>query len=210
MTAREAMLALGAGTRPKDRLLGSCRLEWAGAEAFGEEAILEAFRESPFEPGEDATLVETRTAAALIGRDKAMFADLYDGRIGRLWRLGPGDAPEPEPALAVAFDPDLRQDRGGVQVWAGDHPDLAASAVDAVMVAGEALLAHFLPYHRARALCIRAFSAGGSTAALFAVHRLGGGQVREAGFGYAAALIGKGDPVTLRDQSPSRPWTTRL
>ena len=213
MSARDALIALAAGRRPVDaggdRLLGACRLHWADVELFGEEAVLELFRAAPLDLG-GAMAVATPTGAALIGADAALVADLYDGRIGRLWRLGAGEPPEAEPFVAVAFDPDLRQQRGHVHFRAEDHPALPAGARDAVLAAGHALID--LPgAHRARAFAIRAFADAERAVALFAVHRLSGGAVRQAGFGHAAALIDPaGGRQLVRDQQREREWTPRL
>ncbi len=209
MSVAAHLRALAEGRRPADDgLLGACRLEWRGAEAYGEEAILELFRAAPFAP-EGAKLVETACSAAWIGADAALVADVYDGRIGRLWRIGMGDAPEPEPAVSVAFDPDLRQQRGDVLLRAEDHPELARDQVERLIEAGRALTAAHdgPPLHRARAWAVRAFTAGDDTAALFAVHRLTGGPTRGGGFGYAAVLLG--GPV-IAEREPDRPWTPRL
>lgn len=209
MSIADHLAALAAGRRPADDgMLGNCRLEWRGGEAYGEEAILEAFRLAPFD-GTGSVLIETPASAAWIGYEGALVADVYDGRIGRLWRIGDGEAPEPEPAVSVAFDPDLRQSRGDVLIEATDHPDLAADALPEVIAAGHALLASDAPppLHRARAFCVRAFTAASETAALFAVHRLTGGAVRGGGFGYAAVMIGG---ASVADHAPDRPWTPRL
>ena len=167
MSARDAMVALAAGDREAvrraDRLLGSCRLMWAGAEAFGEEAVLELFRASPLDLA-DATLVETGRSAALVGDDAALVADLYEGRIGRLWRIGSGEPPEAEPFVAVAFDPDLRQERGHVHFRAEDHPDLPGDGREALLAAGRTLI-DVPGAHRARAFAARAFGEGGRAAA---------------------------------------------
>ena len=209
MNAADVMRALARGERPGDRLLGACRLEWAGAEAFGEEAILELFAAAPLDLA-GAQAVETATGCALIADDVALVADLYGGRIGRLWRIGAGEPPGVEPIVAVAFDPDLRQERGGIYLRVEDHPDLAADALPRVTAAGEALIdRRNLVAHRARAFAVRVFSAGERTAALFAVHHLSTGAVRQAGFAYAAALIA-GDMRLVRDQRPLRDWTPRL
>ncbi len=213
MSVSAHFAALAAGRRPAaDGLLGTCRLEWAGGEAYGEEAILELFRASPFAPGDEATLVESATAAAWIGRDRALVADLYGGRIGRLWRLGNGVPPATEPNVAVAFDPDLAQARGDVLFRRADHPALDSDRTEAVIATGHALVTASAPQplHRARVFVIRAFSGAGGTAALYAVHRLTGGAVRGGGFGHAAALLGDGTEMLVADHAPAQPWTPRL
>ncbi len=155
--------------------------------------------------------VTTDTGCALIGDEAALVADLYDGRLGRVWRLGPGEPPAAEPFVAVAFDPDLRQERGHVYLDTADHPELAPDAVAGVAAAGQAMIdRRGAALHRARAFTVRAFSAGERTAALFAVHQLGGGAVRQADFGYAAALIDAGETRLVRDHRPVREWTPRL
>ncbi|WP_375396669.1 hypothetical protein [uncultured Sphingomonas sp.] len=210
MSVADHLAALTAGRRPADDgLLGNCRLEWRGGEAYGEEAILELFRSAPFDAGPDAVLVETAASAALVGADGALVADVYDGRIGRLWRIGPGGAPETEPAVSVAFDPDLRQVRGGVLIGPGDHPELDAGKVAGVVAAAEALVAAGgpQPLHRARAFAMRAFTGTAGTAALLAVHRLTGGPMRGGGFAYAAIVI---DGPSVADPAPEGPWAPRL
>lgn len=200
--------ALATGGRPSHfGLLGNCRLEWCSGEAYGEEAILELFRLSPFDPGQDAVLIQTDASAAWIGCDGALVADLYDGRIGRLWRVGDGSSPEPEPEVSVAFDPDLRQQRGDILMRADDHPEL--TDVIGVVAAGKKLLtaASSQPLHRARAFAVRAFTGEKGTAALFAVHRLTGGATRSGGFAFAAAIVGG---LFVADHAPKRPWTPRL
>lgn len=212
MTLLPHLTALARGERPADdRLLGNCRMEWGGGEAYGEEAILESFRASPFAPGAHATLVETPMAAAWIGETSALIADLYDGRIGRLWRLGEGAAPEPEPAVAVAFDPDLQQARGELLWRAEDHPELARDMAAEVATAAAALARDTrTPMHRARVFVLRAFSAGATSAVLFAVHRLTGGAVRTSGFGHAVALIETGGHRLVIDPPRATRWTPRL
>ena len=93
MSVRASLAAVARGVRPDDdSLLASCRFDWGGDETIGEEAILEAMALSPLAGLAEARLVESATGAALIGADDAVFVDLYDGRIGRLWRVG---APSP-------------------------------------------------------------------------------------------------------------------
>lgn len=213
MSFTETLAALCVGRRPaNDGLLGNARLEWAGGEAYGEEAILESFRANPLDPGQGKVLQGT-AAAAWIGHDAALFADLYDGRIGRLWRLGPGSPPPGEPAVAVAFDADLQQARGGMAFRAADHPDLDAAAQEAVVAAGNALLGgeHVPPLYRIRAFVARAFSAGDDAVGLYALHRLTAETPRRAGFGYAVAQIGAGAaPLLVVDRWSPADWTPRL
>lgn len=213
MSVAETFAALCSGYRPaNDGLLGNARLEWGGGEAYGEEAVLESFRANPIDPGQ-GKVVQGTAAAAWIGQDTILFADLYDGRIGRLWRLGPGSPPPTEPAIAVAFDTDLRQERCTIAFSEADHPDLDAALQGAVVAAGTMLLAsdHVPPLHRIRAYVIRAFSAGGDAFALYAVHRLTAETPRRAGFGYAMAHIGAGtNPLLVVDRWSPGEWTPRL
>lgn len=193
-------------------LLGNCKLEWAGTEICGEEAIAEAFQAAPIAVDEDALFVESPHNAAWFANGSALFADLYDGRIGRLWRLGAGETPTREPAVSVAFDPDLRQQRGAVLARAADHPLLDRAHLAPIEAAAAELLAPPVGHsqHRARAFLVRAFSGGDHAAALFAVHRLSGGAVRSSSFAFAAVAITKGAPCITLDQQPPTVWKTRL
>lgn len=193
-------------------LIGNCKCEWNGAEIYGEEAIGEAFRAAPMTAYEDALLLESEQHAAWFSGDSLLFADLYDGRIGRLWRLGPGETPALEPAVSVAFDPDLRQPRGGVYARAEDHPLLAPAHFPAIEAAATGLIAApaGARQHRARAFLVRAFSNGERAAALFAVYRLTGGEVRSSGFGFEAVALVEGSPRIVKHKPVSAPWTPRL
>lgn len=209
MNARDALAAIAGGTRHAG-LLGNCRCEWGGGEAYGEEAILELFREHPVDIA-DGEMIQDATALACFKRDTALFADLHEGRIGRLWRIGPGGGAPIEPAVAVASDPDLRQARGDVLFRAADHPGLASDAATAVIAGGNALIGRIDhgPLHRARAFVLRALGTADRAAALYSVQRLGGGAVRTSGFGYAAALVGAHEMVAIDPPTP-REWTPRL
>ena len=207
---RAALEHIASG-RYDEALLGNCRLEWAGSEAYGVEAIGELFRGAPLSLN-DGRWIEASTSVAWVGTDTALIADLYDSRIGRLWRIGAGSVPDPEPAVAVAFDPDLRQERGNVLFRIEDHPELDACAASAIETAGAALLERSLAetIHRSRAFVVRAFGGEGGGIALFALHRLGGGAVRTAGFGHAVARIdGEGCHLVIDPMNPA-PWVPRL
>jgi len=193
-------------------LLGNCKLEWAGTEIYGEEAIAEAFRAAPLSGDENTLFIESAHNAAWFANGSALFADLYDGRIGRLWRLGAGEPPAREPAVSVAFDPDLRQQRGAVLARAADHPLLDLAHLAPLEAAAAKLIAAPVgdSQHRARAFLFRAFSSGEQAAALFAVHRLSGGEVRSSSFAFAAVAITKDTPRITLDQQAPTDWTTRL
>lgn len=213
MSFTETLAALCVGRRPaNDGLLGNARLEWGGGEAYGEEAILESFRVNPIDPAQ-GTVIQGAIAAAWIGHDAALFVDVYDDRIGRLWRLGAGSPPPVEPAVTVAFDTDLRQARGTIAFRDADHPELGGWAHDAVVAAGRELLHgnHVPPLHRIRGYVVRAFSAGDDAVALYALHRLTAEQPRRAGFGYAMAKLAAGaEPLLVVDPWTPPEWTPRL
>ncbi len=186
MSAFGAIAEVAIGRVPV-QLLHACRLEVGGFDAFGVEAISDAFRCDPVTL-DYATVVENAESFAAIVDDQAVFADLYDGNIGRLWRAGRTAPHAPEPFVAVPFDPDLTQARGDVQFSATDHPLLASDAAARVRVAGLEILAHDPSAWRSRVFCVRTFGSASRGAALFALYRMSGGQVRTSGFGYAVAI----------------------
>ena len=186
MSALEAITAVTRGEVPL-QLLGACRLEVGGFDAFGVEAIADAFRRDPIELA-DAIIVEDAAQFVVIVDDQAVFADIYDGNIGRLWRAGRAPPHSPEPFVAVPFDPDLRQARGDIEFAASDHPGLSESAALRVRETGLEILTRDPAAWRSRAFCIRAFGSGARGAALFALYRMSGDRVRASGFGYAVAI----------------------
>ena len=185
MSVLDTITAIGAG-RPTERLLGNCRLAVGGYDAFGLEAIGNAFRCDPLAVDPGATTADERHFA-LVAEGQGLFADLYDGNVGRLWRVGRPAPHPPEPFVAVAFDPDLRQKRGDVAFEARDHSGLADDAHGRVREAGLALLDRDPTAWRSRAFCIRAFGTRVEGAALFAVYRMSGGVARTNAFGFAIA-----------------------
>lgn len=186
MSITAAISAIATGGMPA-QLLHSCRLEVGGFDAFGVEAIGDAFRCDPVVL-DGAAVVEDAMHFATVAGDQALFADLYDGNVGRLWRAGRPAPHTPEPFVAVPFDPDLMQARGDVQFAASDHPKLLPEAGARVRESGLAILAQDPSAWRSRAFCIRAFGEAARGAALFAVYRMSGERVRTSGFGYAVAI----------------------
>ena len=197
----EAMIAVARGQVPA-QLLHACRLEVGGFDAFGVEAISDAFRQDPVEMADAMIARNDQHFAALVG-DQALFADLYDGNIGRLWRAGRPAPHAPEPFVLVPFDPDLRQARGDIEFAASDHPGLDPAAEARVRDSGLAILAHDPAAWRSRAFCLRAFGTAAAGAALFAVYRMTAGRARQSGFGHAVASWGDGGIEYAVDAIPA-------
>lgn len=214
MSALDHLRALARGDPPEDDgLLGNARCAWGRREVIDEEGILAAFCARPLAT-EDALAVETGQSAALIGAEDALVADLYAGRIGRLWRVGRGVDCPPEPALAVAFDADMRQQRSAVYWRAEDHPELDSAAAERILSAARA---HVDEVRRAgslrvRAFMQRAFGDPDASAALLAVYSLSNAASRSAGFSYAIVGIAAGDETVrlVSEQSQPRSWAPRF
>ena len=214
MSALDHLRAVGGGAVPADDgLLGNARCAWGRGELIGQEGILAGFCAKPFACNVEALAIETPQGAALIGDNDAIIADIYNGRLGRLWRVGPDIAAPVEQAVDVAFDADLRHERGGVCFRAEDHPELPSHLVDKVVKATEAHVdsVRRAGSLRARAFVVRAFAAGESIAVLLSVYALGNEASRSASFSYAMIGIGdQGEPRIVCDRPAPREWTPRL
>jgi hypothetical protein len=205
MSALTALLTLAAGQRPAGALLPPVRLHAGGAELFGEEAVVHAFRRAPIAFSDAADILEADGHVVICEGENALFASTYGELIARIWRIGPGEPGAVEPSLGVPFDTDLRQSRVDVGFRAEDRPALSADAASVVATIG-ADLAHGWTEgqgegaYRTRPFLIRAFSNGADGAALFAIYRLGPDAVRTSGFAYAAARfrIENGQLVSCR------------
>lgn len=215
MSGLDHLRALARGVRPDhDGLLGNARCSWGRSELVSEEAILAAFAAQPFELTGDGLAVETAVGAALVGQDRALVADLYDGRIGRLWSVGGAISEPDEPAIDVAFDADMRQERGDVSFRAEDHPSLDPAAAGPLLAAARTLVERTRADGRlrVRAFVIRAFGDAQTSAALLSVFSLGNERNRSASFSFA--VIGAGaenDAIRAVSESPPpREWTPRF
>jgi len=207
--------ALAQGNRPEDDgLLGNTRCAWGRGELLSEESILAGFAAEPFDIEGDLLSVETPLGAALIGESSALVADLYAGRIGRMWRVGAGMKHPAEPAIDVAFDPDLRQERGDLSFRAEDHPSLDPTAAERLLAAGRGLIEQMRSNGklRVRGFVVRAFGGPEASAALLSLFTLGNETRRSASFSYAVIGIGSDadDVRTVCDQPQPREWTPRL
>lgn len=189
MTGLEALRALVRGAPAATGILGDCRLESSGVDAFGIEAVSDNFRRAPMADAQTAMTVEATGTLAIFGVGEAVFADLFGNRIGRLWRVGQADPGTPEPAVAVAFDTDLRQARADVFIDAADHPALNRGGADRATALGRGLVGDMAPEFRAfraRAFTVRAFGNGDAGCALFAIHALSPNPVRTPYLAFAA------------------------
>lgn len=179
MSALDTIRALSRGDASgAGGLLPACRAQAFGAEAFGPAAIAELFGRNPCPISATPAVVAGATALSLCdadaeGREQGWMADLHDGRIARLWRVGEGEGDaQAEPALAFAFDAFLSQDREPVALRPEDHPELPPDAAAALLtVAGQAALGPDAdsPAAQGRAFVVRALSVGDRGSALVCV-----------------------------------------
>jgi len=214
MSARAAIIALTRGERPQSGLLHNCRFEGFGAEAYGPEAIVEHFRRAGFLLADGAAVLESPRHIAIIDADRALFADIAEGGIQRIWALGDRALITPEARLSVAFDPDLAQAGGDLFFAESDHPDLDPSGASRLADIGGAMARNDAGA-RTRCFALRGFGDDTAGAALFALYRLDGSPARAAGFA-AALACWQGDAVRIVEDaagweaaSQAR-WTPRI
>lgn len=215
MSGVSHLRSLAQGQLPaNDGLLGNTRCAWGGVDLLSQEAIVAAFAAQPFDLEGEVHTVETAQGAALIGAEEALYADLYDGRIGRLWRIGSVPALAPEPAIDVAFDADMRQERGDLSFCAEDHPCLDTDATERLTATARGLLdgLRHEGHLRVRVFVVRAAGNSTASAALIALFTLSNQTSRAASFGYAALGLGTGEDSVrwITDPVRTKPWTPRL
>lgn len=215
MTGLDSLRAIARGHRPDDDgLLGSARFAWGRRELLSEEAILASFAAHPFNLEPEILSLETPTGAALVGENRALVADLYGGKIGRLWRIGEEVNHPSEQALDVAFDTDLRQERGSVNFRAEDHTDLDPAAAEQLLSAASDLVEKLRlgGKLRVRAFFVRAFGTPQASAALISLFTLDNETSRSASFTYAVVGRGPNAQELSAVYNPAQPrgWTPRL
>ena len=140
----------------------------------------------------------------------ALVGDLYDERLGQLWRIGSGRPPTREPVLAVPFDTDLTQGGRDVLWRPDDHLWLAPEHADAIETLAGRIAAPSAKDHRVRAFVLRAFSADGCFAMLASVFRLSSEPVRTASFCMVAALVLTAGELLVADDLSRIEWVPRL
>lgn len=214
MTGLDNLRSLACGNRPMgEGLLGNTRFAWGQEALLGEESILASFTASPFSLDEDMLCVETPLGAALVGADHALVADLYSSRIGRIWRVGGEIACDPGQAVDVAFDTDMRQERGDLNFRPEDHPCLAPEVGEKLLAASRQFidLVRRSGKLRVRGFIVRAFGDERGSVALLSMFTLGNESRRSASFDYAVIGIqADGEVRTICAHSEPKDWTPRL
>jgi hypothetical protein len=214
MSALETLTALLRGDQPTSGLLHNCRLEGCGHESYGVEAIVENFRSLPMADGTDQLIFQDTAHMAIFVADEALFADVIDGNVLRIWRLGSGDFLQPESGISVSFDPNLSQAGQALCFDPKLHPALSSDAAEKLTEIGLRLAQNDDAY-RACVFVLRAFGNAERGAALFAIYRLTHGDVRASGFAHAAFAWGASETHVVHDIAAQnafseQPWTPRI
>lgn len=214
MSGLETLKYLMRGSRPLSGLLHTCRLSGCGTESYGVEAIIENFRALPIKASGDPVIVESAEHIALCQAEEAVFADVIEGNIARVWRIGSGNFPSTEPEVSVSFDSDLMQARPDLFFDPLVHPALAENAIEKLADIASNLVQHDRAY-RARAFVLRAFGTSEMGAALIAIYRLSGEKIRMSGFTHAVVAWNGDERYGIQDHAAEaavseKPWTPRI
>lgn len=196
-----------------DHLANTLRVEAYGCTTFGRTDAIDLFAVHPLVFSSDAQLLVSSQALAVLddtsdGRTVGAFADLVDGVIARLWVISATalDATA-EPAVAVARDDFMSQLRQRCQGDTTDHPDLQADDWPHVLELGSAALNALQAPSAAsssQVWVMRAFSSGGSVAALYRLRVQTAMLPRQAHDRLALAV------ARVQDQNNSAPQQPRL
>ena len=180
-----------------------------GFETFGRTDALDLFARHPLALSATPHVLAAPGALAVLdvtpdGLPIGVFADVADGVLARLWVVGPtADDATTEPAVPVASDDFLSQDRTACAGDALDHPALDAAAWPQVEAGAAAALEEVSEPAAAsssRAVVVRAFSSGDAFAALYTLRVLSPGLPRLAHrrWALAAGRIGADGTQLLR------------
>lgn len=201
-----ALVGLGAGKSGQERLLDAVWTEGWGIRVFGRTESAGLLARYACDSNAPALIYETPRAAVATDGETALFADLVDGGIVRLWRVGAGSAPS-RPRLAVPFDPDMSQIGGAPAFAASDHLELEPDRADRLLAAlseivevGHPMLTDTLSrvgrgaVVRRRIAVMRAFETGTTTLALLRVHLFPLGEIAPP---VAVNAVARIDPASL-------------
>jgi len=198
-------------------LANTLRVQALGHETFGRTDALDLFARHPMALSATPHVLAAPDALAVLdvapdGRTVGVFADVVDGVLARVWVAGPvvADAVT-EPAVPVASDDFLSQDRTVCAGDAQDHPRLAALAWPQVQAsAAEALHTLRVPVaaSSSQAVVVRAFSSGAAFAALYSLRVQSASVPRQAHRRWALAVcrIGADGALLHRLLAVSEPW----
>ncbi len=186
-----------------------------GFETFGRTDALDLFARQPLVLSATPHVLAAPGAFVLMdatpdGRTIGVFADVMDGVLARVWVAGPvADDAVGEPAVAVASDDFLTQDRVPCAGDSQDHPGLQTRAWPEVQAsAAAALQAVNAAASSSHAVVVRAFSSDGAFAALYALRVLSRGVPRLAHRRWAvgAGRIDAAGASTHRQLAISDAW----
>ena len=188
-----------------------------GFETFGRTDALDLFARYPLALSATPHVLTSPGALAVLdvtpdGRTVGVFADVVEGALARLWVAGPvAEDAFAEPAVPVASDDFLTQDRTACAGDPHDHPWLDARTWPQVLAsAAEAL--HLVSEPPAasssRAVVVRAFSCGDAFAALYTLRVLSPGLPRNAHRRWAlvAGRVGADGTLLHRRLAVSERW----
>ena len=157
-----------------------------GFETFGRTDARDLFSQHPFTLSATPHVLAAGGALAVLdvtpdGLSIGVFADVVDGVLARLWVCGPVLIEAvAEPAVAVASDDFLSQDRQTVAGEPRDHPLLDPEAWPHVQAGGTQALLDLdqSAASSSKPIVVRAFSSAGSFAALYTLRVLSPGVPR--------------------------------
>jgi hypothetical protein len=188
-----------------------------GFETFGRTDALDLFARHPLALSATPHVLSVPGALGVLdvtadGLPIGVFADVADGVLARLWVVGPtaGDA-SAEPAVPVASDDFLTQDRTACAGDALDHPALDATTwphIEAAAAAALQEVSNPAAASSSRAVVVRAFSSGDAFVALYTLRVLSPGLPRLAHRRWALATCRTGADGALlhRRLAVSDPW----
>lgn len=170
-------------------LANTMSVQAMGFETFGRTDALDLFARHPLVLSATPHVLAAPGALAVLdvtpdGRTVGVFADVVDGVLARLWLTGAvAEDAVVEPAVSVASDDFLTQDRSACAGDPQDHPNLAALAWPQVQAGAEEALntiSEPAAASSSRAVVVRAFSSGDAFAALYTLRVLSPGVPRVA------------------------------
>lgn len=107
--------------------LHTARLEWGGGEFYGREAVEDGL--GALEGFSPIFAIYAERFWVELDAGSALCADVWDGRLARVWRLGREPHDKRPQLLDIPSDPRLDQAGAALRFAPEDHPDLQAADV---------------------------------------------------------------------------------